>query len=102
MTPLKLLLTAKPRLLAISLCLLMSTLCACSTQPVRESLLVPPQAAMQKSQPLPLLPEDHPITVKEFTDSDLEVVKDYHTLATYHDALVDWVQQLLDQQANGQ
>ncbi|MFT4064256.1 hypothetical protein [Paraburkholderia sp.] len=38
-------------------------------------------------------------TVKEFTDNDLEIVGMYHALATYHDALVDWVQHQLDTQA---
>jgi hypothetical protein len=32
-------------------------------------------------------------------DSDLEIVGMYHALATYHDALVDWVQSVLDGQA---
>lgn len=41
-------------------------------------------------------------TVKEFVDNDLEIVGDYHELATYHDALVDWVLQILDQQAKAQ
>lgn len=54
---------------------------------------------MQKSQALPLLPEDHVPTVTEFVDNDLDVVALYHALATYHDGLVDWVQKLLDDQA---
>jgi hypothetical protein len=63
---------------------------------------MPPAAALQKSKALPLLPEDHVPTVKEFVDNDLEIVGDYHELATYHDALVDWVLQILDQQAKAQ
>jgi hypothetical protein len=55
---------------------------------------------MQKSQALPLLPEDHPLNLKEFVDNDLEIVRLYHELATYHDALVDYVQHLVDQQAS--
>jgi hypothetical protein len=54
---------------------------------------------MQKSQALPLLPEDHVPTVTEFVDNDLDVVSMYHALATYHDSLVDWVQSLIDGQA---
>jgi hypothetical protein len=54
---------------------------------------------MQTSRALPLLPE-RPVTLKEFVDNDLEVVAMYHDLATYHDALVAWVNQILDQQAN--
>lgn len=53
---------------------------------------------MQRSRALPLLPE-RPVSVKEFVDNDLAIVGQYHELATYHDALVAWVQQLLDQQA---
>jgi hypothetical protein len=54
---------------------------------------------MHRSQALPLLPEDHVPTVTEFVDNDLEIVGMYHALATYHDALVDWVQSVLDNQA---
>lgn len=57
---------------------------------------------MQKSQSLPLLPEDHPLTLKEFVDNDLEIVRLYHELATYHDALVDYVQHVVDEQAKQQ
>lgn len=89
---------ARLKLSAISLCLSISTLCACSTQPVAGTLFVPPQAAMQEAKPLPLLP-DREITVKEFTDNDLEIVALYHSLAEIHHGLVVAVQQYLDQQA---
>jgi hypothetical protein len=99
MTPLKRLAVKNLRPLVISFCLSTSILSGCSTLPAKESLLVPPQAAMQTSRALPLLPE-RPVTLKEFVDNDLEVVAMYHDLATYHDALVAWVNQILDQQAN--
>lgn len=39
------------------------------------------------------------ITTAQFLDNDLQVVKLYHELATRHDALVDFVNELMNQQA---
>jgi hypothetical protein len=36
-----------------------------------------------------------PVSVSEFVDNDLEVVRLYHDLATRHDALVNWVADLV-------
>ena len=74
-------------LLVIVLCLLMMTLSSCSTKPVKEVPFVPSPSAMQQAEDLPLLPKSK-LTVKEFTDNDLEIVSKYHDLGLRHDVLI--------------
>jgi hypothetical protein len=52
---------------------------------------------MKRSQPLPQLPSA-PLGISQLIDSDLELVDMYHTLATRHDALVDYLEKQMTKQ----